>query len=90
MKQYTERVLQAIFLIALFATIYVAGGEQYNTPGGHENTRETLLLCQNDQHEAIDMMTEVVDVLKTRAEAYNAKLQELWGVCLSHVEFMSG
>lgn len=58
MKQYTERVLQAIFLIALFATIYVAGGEQYNTPGGHENTRETLLLCQNDQHEAIDMMIE--------------------------------
>lgn len=43
-----------------------------------------------DAIEAIDMMTEVVDVLKTRAEAYNAKLQELWGVCLSHVEFMSG
>lgn len=43
-----------------------------------------------DAIEAIDMMTEVVDVLKTRAEAYNAKLQELWGVCLSHVESMSG
>ena len=37
-----------------------------------------------DAIEAIDMMTEVVDVLKTRAEAYNAKLQELWSVCLNH------
>ena len=34
-----------------------------------------------DAIETIDMMTEVVDVLKTRADAYNAKLQDMYLVC---------
>lgn len=43
-----------------------------------------------DAIEAIDMMTEVVDVLKTRADAYNAKLQELWSVCWRYNEWTNG
>ena len=33
-----------------------------------------------DAIETIDLMTEVVDVLKTRADAYNAKLQDMYFV----------
>ena len=33
--------------------------------------------------ETIDMLNEVVDVLKTRADLYNVKLQELLSVCLT-------
>ena len=32
--------------------------------------------------ETIDLLNEVVDALKTRADVYNAKLQEMFSVCL--------
>ena len=47
-----------------------------------------IMLPESSEHEiaedaieTIDMMTEVVDVLKTRADAYNAKLQDMCLVC---------
>ena len=47
-----------------------------------------VLLPPSEEHvtavktvETIDLLGEVVDALRTRAEVYNAKLQEMWIVC---------